>query len=656
MKKYYIVSLVLLLLIACFVFAACEGVDSTTVTDAVTIANMKSEVNKAFDKLSVADDVIVDSERGVVSFAVENTVADISLDEIQLTSGSLVVTSTDGVALTSLTLNEGMNTFTLNATSGTITVTYTLKITRRAAGETTDDPTNPAVDPDPTVEPTTDPTEDPTVDPDLAHTHKFGAWTTVTAATCKEKGEERRDCSECDAYETRETDIDPDNHDYAESVTASTCTEQGYTTHTCSRCDASYVDAYTDALGHTEVTDPAVSPTCTESGLTEGKHCSVCLAVLLAQEVVSPFGHTEVIDEAVAPTCTETGLTAGKHCSVCNEVLLKQETVGALGHDYKAAVTASTCTEQGYTTHTCARCGDSYMDAYTDALGHVEVTDPAVSPTCTDSGLTEGKHCAVCNEVFLKQEKIDAKGHNYDAVVTAATCTRSGYTTYTCSRCNNGYIDNIQDPLGHSRIYHDEISATCTTDGLSSYSTCSRCNALLTEPIEIPAKGHISSSNWIVVDPTYTSDGSRYKYCARCSEKLQIETIPKLELSDVTYIDGSTSFDITYKNKGSWTVLAYERKFHAELKLVTEGTDIFIRTTVTKTKDTDGSNHSSNAHLTFTFYTKDNVKIYSKDEYFYIKLDETMRTDVEISWIYRSYASEEDYPIRVVVSGNSYSY
>ena len=38
-------------------------------------------------------------------------------------------------------------------------------------------------------------------------------------------------------------------------------------------------------------------------------------------------------------------------------------------HDYKAVVTAPTCTEKGYTTYTCS-CGYSYKDNWTDALGH----------------------------------------------------------------------------------------------------------------------------------------------------------------------------------------------------------------------------------------------------------------------------------------------
>ena len=84
---------------------------------------------------------------------------------------------------------------------------------------------------------------------------------------------------------------------------------------------------------HTEEIFPAVAPTCTTTGLTEGKKCSECGEILVAQTVVNALGHTEVVDAAVAPDCVNTGLTEGKHCSVCNEVLVVQEVVPA-GHNY----------------------------------------------------------------------------------------------------------------------------------------------------------------------------------------------------------------------------------------------------------------------------------------------------------------------------------
>lgn len=55
--------------------------------------------------------------------------------------------------------------------------------------------------------------------------------------------------------------------------------------------DAEFTARYT-AIPHTEVVDKAVEPTCTETGLTEGKHCSVCSAVLMEQEVVPALGFT----------------------------------------------------------------------------------------------------------------------------------------------------------------------------------------------------------------------------------------------------------------------------------------------------------------------------------------------------------------------------
>ena len=76
-------------------------------------------------------------------------------------------------------------------------------------------------------------------------------------------------------------------------------------------------------------------------------------------------------------------------------------------HDYAVTVTAPTCTAKGYTTHTCA-CGDSYVDTYTDALGHAwdngKVTKPA---TETEDGVKTFT-CTRCGET--KTETIPATG------------------------------------------------------------------------------------------------------------------------------------------------------------------------------------------------------------------------------------------------------
>lgn len=97
-------------------------------------------------------------------------------------------------------------------------------------------------------------------------------------------------------------------------------------------------------------------------------------------------------------------------------------TLSAVGHthNYVETVVPPTCTEKGYTVHIC-ECGSTFTDRYVDALGHTEVTDNAVAPNCTATGLTEGKHCSVCGEVLVAQKTVDALGH--------------GYVNGECSRC-----------------------------------------------------------------------------------------------------------------------------------------------------------------------------------------------------------------------------
>lgn len=102
-------------------------------------------------------------------------------------------------------------------------------------------------------------------------------------------------------------------------------------------------------------------------------------------------------------------------------------------HTYTETTTAPTCTEQGYTVYSCS-CGYSYMDTYVPATGHTEVADPAVAPTESEDGLTEGKHCSVCRAVLVKQNVVYATGSiglAYEANTDGVTCTVTGIGTCT---------------------------------------------------------------------------------------------------------------------------------------------------------------------------------------------------------------------------------
>ena len=155
-------------------------------------------------------------------------------------------------------------------------------------------------------------------------------------------------------------------HTYDEGVvtTAPGCLTSGVKTFTCLYCSASRTESI-PAKGHAPVVDKAVAATCTAPGKTEGKHCSVCSAVLTAQKEIPAKGHAPVVDKAVAATCTAPGKTEGKHCSVCNVVLTAQIEIPAKGHAWDAGkVTLEpTATEDGVLTYTCASCGATRTEA-----------------------------------------------------------------------------------------------------------------------------------------------------------------------------------------------------------------------------------------------------------------------------------------------------
>ena len=176
-------------------------------------------------------------------------------------------------------------------------------------------------------------------------------------------------------------------------------------------------------------------------------------------------------------------------------------------HSYKDVVTAPTCTEKGYTTHTCA-CGDSYVDTYVDALGHAWDNGKVTKePTETETGV-KTYTCTRCGETKTETIPKLTHEHNYNAVVTAPTCTEKGYTTHTCA-CGDSYVDTYTDALGHAWDNGKVTKpATETEDGVKTF-TCTRCGETKTETI--PATGVVDVTEMFTdVSHSWADDGIQY--------------------------------------------------------------------------------------------------------------------------------------------------
>lgn len=257
---------------------------------------------------------------------------------------------------------------------------------------------------------------------------------------------------------------------------AATCKQGGYTEgKKCPECDEIILaPSQTAKLAHTPVTIKGTPATCLKSGLTDKEICSVCDTVITEQTEITAMGHDwsksykankdahwkiclscettstplshkpdsknicEICGHGCShantewqnfsdSTCSENGLDI-QVCLDCG-VTVQQIKLDTLPHtpgDQATCTSPQTCTvckttltgAKGHTPGDVATCTSPQIctvcdEILIDTLGHYEAISPTVDPTCTESGLSEGKYCSRCDLIILEQDIISATGHNY---------------------------------------------------------------------------------------------------------------------------------------------------------------------------------------------------------------------------------------------------
>jgi hypothetical protein len=108
-------------------------------------------------------------------------------------------------------------------------------------------------------------------------------------------------------------------------------------------------------------------------------------------------------------------------------------------HKYETKVIEPTCTESGYSTHTCTVCGDSYVSDYTDAKGHSISYEVAKAPTVTETGELKGD-CAACTHTeSVSLPKLNTSDYTY-SVEKEPSYTTTGIGRYTWKNTEYGLI------------------------------------------------------------------------------------------------------------------------------------------------------------------------------------------------------------------------
>lgn len=353
--------------------------------------------------------------------------------------------------------------------------------------------------------------------------HAYDAGKVTKPATIYEKGIKTFTCTSCGTTYTEDIPMVEKTWHKGNTV-APTCTEQGYTVYICDQ-DSALTEKrdYTNALGHAwdagTVTTAATCTkagvktyTCTRNGCTETK-----------TEEIAALGHKWDDGTVTTPaTCEAVGVKTYK-CQNTGCTETKTEEIAALGHKWDDGVVTKEATyeEDGERTYTCQNDKTHVHKEVIPALGYT-FTETVVAPTCTEDGYT----LHTCNENPAKTYQdtpVAALGHQYKEVTTPATCGTPGSVDNVCERCNDK--QHVSDlPATGKHQWNEGVvtkEPTATESGIKTF-TCKVCQATKTEDIPKVHNHDYTRLGEIIEGPYCETEGKRWMYCSYegCNERV----------------------------------------------------------------------------------------------------------------------------------------
>ena len=265
------------------------------------------------------------------------------------------------------------------------------------------------------------------------------------------------------------------------------------------------------------------------------------------KEVIPALGYT-FTETVVPPTCTEDGYTL----HTCNENPAKtyQDTpVAALGHQYKEVTTPATCGAPGSVDNVCERCNDKQHVGDIPATGEHQWNEGVVTkePTATETGIKTFT-CTVCSAT--KTEDI-VKVHTHDytrlgEIVKESSCETEGERWVYCNYegCNERVLKPVAAIGSHDWDFANAEclkKATCTEQG-TMLMHCKR-DASHTMTYSYGGTGHVWNEGVITTPPTYDEYGVKTLHCKNCDATKTEKVLPTKYTFTVTVVQPTCTED-----------------------------------------------------------------------------------------------------------------
>lgn len=222
----------------------------------------------------------------------------------------------------------------------------------------------------------------------------------------------------------------------------------------------------------------------------------------------NPIHMSTEITSLTPATCTEAGERTFV-CDHCNKSFTEE--LPATGHkltskEHKDA----TCIEKGCDIQVCSNCKEEFRtELETDPTAHQYDDGTVIEPTCSRDGYTVYT-CQLCKNTKHEDYKPRTE-HAYEDTVVKSTCQMQGYTIHQCKNCDYSYTDTWTEPLEHD--YEATVKApTCTERGYTYYS-CKNCGYSYRDNY-VGAQGHKYTKT--VTAPTCTAEGYTENICSVC--------------------------------------------------------------------------------------------------------------------------------------------